>query len=97
MTIVRLVALLCWTVAGIVDFVGLRLIVRGAGAAGHPDQSRIVVMGFRRLILGGGLICFGLGFWFDNYLLHLIGAVFLLEEAVETGLMMTVLKRKGPS
>jgi hypothetical protein len=97
MTLDRLVALFCWTIAGVVDFIGLRLIVRGAGADGHPDQSRMVVRGFRRLILGGGLICFGLGFWFDNHLLHLIGVVFLLEEAVETGLMMTVLKRKGPS
>ena len=69
----RIAAVLLWLAAGLVDLWGLRLIVRGARAAGHPDQSRWVIKGFRRLILGGGLICFGLGLWLDNNALHLLG------------------------
>lgn len=76
------------------NIVGFRLIVKVAGAGGDPNQSRIVVRGFRRIILAGGLICFGLGFLLHNKYLHWIGAIFLLEEAVETGFMAWALKRQ---
>jgi hypothetical protein len=95
MTMVRILALLLWVGYVALTVVGFRLIVRGAQAAGHPDQSRTVVKGFRRLILGAGLGLFGLGFWLDNHLLHIIGAVFLFEEAIETGVMTLALKRKA--
>lgn len=95
MSLVQVLAIVLWVAAVVVDIVGFRLIVRGAQAAGHPDQSRMVVKGFRRLILGGGLVLFGLGFWLDNHLLHIAGAVFLFEEAIETGVMTLALKRKA--
>ncbi len=47
------------------------------------------------VILSGGLVCFGLGFMLTNKWLHWIGAVFLFEEAIETGVMMMALKRKS--
>lgn len=78
------------------NIVGFRWIARGAQAAGHPDQSRLVVRGFRRLIMGCGLICFGLGFLLGNNWLHWIGAVFLCEEAIETGVMLLALRRGRP-
>jgi hypothetical protein len=92
---VKPLAVVLWLAAALVDAVGVRLIVRGARAAGRPDQSLTVIRGFRRLILGGGLICFGLGFWFGMGALHLLGAVFLAEEAVETQIMKWAAGRRG--
>ena len=90
----RILASVLWAGAVLVKGQGLRLIVRGARAAGHPDQSRLVVKGFRRMILGGGLICFGLGSWLDVTALHVVGVVFLAEEAVETQIMTWALRRQ---
>jgi len=55
------------------------------------------MLDFRRLILGGGLILSGLGFWTGNSLLHVAGAVFLFEEAVETTIMKLAIRRKDPN
>jgi hypothetical protein len=73
---------------------GVRRIVKGARAAGDPQQSLIVIQGFRRLILGGGFLCFSLGFALEENWLHLLGAVFLLEELVETQLMRWAASRE---
>ena len=86
-------AVVLFAAALALNIIGLRWIVRGARAAGHPDQSRMVVRGFRRLIMGGGLISFGLGFLLGNSWLHWLGAVFLCEEAIETGVMLLALRR----
>lgn len=90
----RILALVLWAGAAVVDVIGLRLIVSGARAAGHPDQSRRVIGGFRRLILAGGLTSFGLGFWLENTALHVLGAVFLFEEIIETQIMTWAVKRQ---
>jgi hypothetical protein len=95
MPLAKILALVLWAGYLVLTVIGFRLIVRGARAAGAPDQSRTVVKGFRRLILGAGLGLFGLGFWLDNKLLHVAGAVFLFEEAIETGVMTLALKRKA--
>lgn len=91
----HILAVVLWAAAAAVDVVGVRLLVRGARSAGHPDQSRRVVKGFRRLILGGGLICFGQGLWLDKTALHAVGLVFLGEELVETQLMTWAVRRRG--
>jgi len=87
-------AIVLFAIALGLNIVGYGLIVKGARAAGDPNQSRTVVRGFRRVILAGAFICFGLGLLLHNKYLHWIGAIFLFEEAIETGLMTFVLKKQ---
>ena len=63
---------------------GIRQVVAGAKAAGDPDQSSMVIAGFRTGILGIGLLCLGVALWRWSAPWALFAAIFLFEEFVET-------------
>ena len=88
-------ALLLFAAAALLQVLGWRQLVSGAQAAGAPDQTRRVIGGFRRLMLSCGLLCFGVALWTESANWAWFGAAFLLEELIETTVMLWALRRRS--
>jgi hypothetical protein len=73
---------------------GTRLLSRGLNNPEHPSQTLWVVRGFRGGITALAVIAFAGGIYFHTKWPLLLGAVFLGEELLETGVMILALKNE---
>lgn len=67
---------------------------RGIKNPGHASQTRWVVEGFRGWIVALSFIAFAAGSYTHTTWPLIVGAIFLGEELVETGIMMLVLRKQ---
>ncbi|HSG99508.1 MAG TPA: hypothetical protein VLB27_05635 [candidate division Zixibacteria bacterium] len=72
---------------------GVRSFWTGFRNPDHPDQSLLVVKGFRGAIVATALLFIGGGLYWSATWAVLFGLVFVGEELFETGIMMFALKR----
>lgn len=72
---------------------GVRSFWTGFRNPDHPDQSLLVVRGFRGAIVATALLFVGGGLHWGATWAVLFGLVFVGEELVETGIMIFALKR----
>lgn len=68
---------------------------RGMALAGHPDQSRLVIRGFRGWILAAGFLSFAAGVHYDDGKWIAFALIFLFEEIIETGIMLLATRRRN--
>ena len=67
----------------------------GMRNAGSPDQSRLVIRGFRAWILAAGFLSFAAGVYLHDGRWIAFALIFLFEEIVETGIMLLATKRRN--
>ena len=68
---------------------------RGLARAGHADQSRLVIRGFRGWILAAGFLSFAAGVHYHDGKWIAFALVFLFEEIIETGVMLLATRRRS--
>ena len=89
-----ILAVICILLAAFAFRRGAKLFARGLKNPEHPLQTLWVVRGFRNGIIGLSLIAFAGGVYFHKSWPLIVGAIFLGEELLETGIMIFVLKRQ---
>jgi hypothetical protein len=94
-----LISLVLLCAAAVFFWWGFRSLARGLRNPDHPMQGTWVVRGFRGGIIGIGLGFIAAGIYLDVTWPLIFGAAFLLEELLETGIMLLALRaeRRGTS
>lgn len=91
---VHALAASCLALALVQDWRGIVHFRRSGRHVGDPEQSRLVIRGFRALILSAGFASFAAGIWLHDGRWIAFGLIFLFEEIIETGVMLLAMRRR---